>query len=339
MATRTLSREWTLTGPRLIELSWRELRELPPTHARLRFLYCGICGSDVSKFEARRPIDYPMSIGHEFIAEVVDVGAAATGFQPGDIVTSDLNYRCLSCEQCRAGRSHLCTKVDPGGFTNRALADYGDVDTGYLIHVPVLPGAHLALAEPLSCVLHAKDWISPRSADRVLVIGAGGLGICMAYTLVHDASPGCFDIVEQIASRAKRVGAAIGSSGRVVGEAEGPYDIVVDLSGTASGLAKAASLVRRGGRLCSMSHLDSQHADEFLLPALTRTDVEFKVSYLNGERRNLQRAVRLLAKCWSHRWDETLGVVPFDAVADAFAARSCAPECKTIVDITRDRSI
>lgn len=327
----TMSSGFVLTGPRSLERRSRALPALADDWARVRFLYCGLCGSDVSKFEGRREISYPTSLGHELIAEVVAVGSAVRDLAPGAVVTSDLNYRCLSCDQCNAGRSHLCREGQGARFTNRAFADLGDFHSSYLVSLEGSARPHLALAEPLSCVLHAKAWGAPQPDDRILVLGAGGLGICLAFALCQDALS--FEITDPITPRLSLTKEAAAPHGRAVAQPDGEYDLVFDLSGSESGLRAACSHVKPGGRLCSMSHLDGYSSCDFLLGSLTRKDVSFKVSYLNGEPEILRAAANLLERAWTPAWDKLVKIVPLDQLQEAFESRRTAPWCKTVIEI------
>lgn len=328
---------WMLEAPGELRQRRQSLTGLAPGYVRIRFLHCGICGSDLSTFEGRREIDYPVSLGHEFVAEVVAIGERVDGTAPGDFVTSDLNYRCGECDHCRAGRSHLCRRGGAGLFSNRGFAEFADIDASYLTHLDA-PRKHLALTEPLSCVLHAKRWVDPAPGERVLVVGAGGLGSCLAFALFDESIE--FEIIEALPDRLASIAAAVEPVGRAVTQADSEYDAVFDLSGSESGLRLACERVRSGGRLCTMSHLDGYSKADFLLAALTRRDVSFKVSYINGERETMEVAARLLAHSWDNRWDQVVEVVPFDDLQAAFERRRGSPWCQTLVEVafpTRQR--
>jgi threonine dehydrogenase-like Zn-dependent dehydrogenase len=325
--------EYALTAPRTFRRRSRRLADLPEDWVRVRFLYCGLCGSDLSTFEGRRAVDYPVSLGHEFIAEVWEVGAAVKGLAPGDVVTSDLNYRCGACDQCRARRSHLCRVGQSAAFSNRAFAQFGDLHAGYLLRIDGSPRKHLALSEPLSCVLHAKDWAAPQPGDRVLVVGAGGLGSCLAFALSSASRPVSFEITDHLPSRVQLIERATPLA-HGIREPDGEYDVVFDLSGSESGLRSACAHTRPGGRLCTMSHLDGYSQAEFLLSALTRRDITFTVSYLNGERETLASAARALAQRWGEGWEDLLEVVPIASLRDAFATRRTTGRCKTVVEVS-----
>jgi threonine dehydrogenase-like Zn-dependent dehydrogenase len=330
---RISSRGYALVAPRRLETEEWQLGELAPRWVRLRFLYCGLCGSDLSHFEGRPEAIYPVSVGHEFLAEVVEVGGEVERLAPGDLVTSDLNYRCGICDQCDAGRSHLCDKSQEGYFTNRAFADFGDIEENYLLRLNGAAEKHLALSEPLSCVLHAKQWASLGREDRVLVIGAGGIGLCMSFALCGQRPAFAFDITDLMPQRLDRIGESISPMGECVEAPTGDYEVVFDLSGTEEGLERACAYVRGGGRICSMSHPNGEQISPFLVSTILRKDVTFTVSYLNGEPVRLQEAGRLLERKWDESWDNTIELLPLEQLLQAYEQRPQSPWCKTIIDV------
>ncbi len=86
----------------------------------------GICGTDVHIYNwdawAKKTIPVPMVVGHEFVGEVVSVGANVVDFHPGEIVSGEGHVVCGRCRNCLAGRRHLCAKTQgigvnrPGAF-------------------------------------------------------------------------------------------------------------------------------------------------------------------------------------------------------------------------------
>lgn len=288
----------------------------------------------MSEFADRRELEYPVSIGHEFVAEVVEVGRDVSGFVVGDVVTSDLNYRCGQCEQCQAGLSHLCARRQVGLFSNRGFAELGDLDASYLVRLERPPHMHFALTEPLSCVLHARDWATPSPGERVLVIGAGSIGMCMAFALCNHSPPIPFDITDRFRERLSLIVGAIAPTGQSVAQPQGCYDVVFDLSGTESGLKRACDIVSPGGRLCSMSHIDGAIAGPYLVRALTPRDATFTLSYLNGQPETMRMAADLLASGWSDVWDELVQVRPLAELQHAFDERPRSPWCKTMIAIS-----
>ncbi len=329
----TVAPSYFLTGPHTLEPRPWEPEDLQADWVRIWFRFCGLCGSDLSMFEGRQTISYPIAVGHEFIAEVVECGEAVDGLSPGDLVTSDLNYRCGQCEPCDTGRSHLCEESQVGLFGNRGFAGLGDIHKSYLLRVDAPLAAHLALAEPLSCVLHGERWAGLKPSDSVLVIGAGGMGSCMAFALCNRGRPIPFDITDEMPSRLALIAKAVDPLGTAVSTPRGEYDVVFDLSGSESGLRLACESVKRGGKVCSLSHLEGYTNGEFLLPTLTPRDATFTVTYLNGEIENLKHAVTMLADRWGPDWDAIIEIVPLHHLQEAYESRRRSGWCKTIVEI------
>jgi len=203
-----------------------------------------------------------------------------------------------------------------------------------LYRVDATLASHFSLIEPLSCVLYARNWANPTADDHILVIGAGGLGLSMSFALSMSPSPFAFDVIDRLESRVQLIAHAAAPHGRRISEVSRSYDVVFDLSGTEDGLRLACESVKPGGRLCTMSHLDGYGDAPFLLAALTRRDVTFKVSYLNGEPENLKIAAGLLSTQWNARWSNAVQVVPLDGLQSAFEGRRESLHCKTIIAIS-----
>ncbi len=324
---------YTLDRPKFIDVHELAFGELHANWVRVKVLFCGICGSDMSKFNGHRKLDYPESIGHEFVGRIIQVGRDISKFAVGDVVTTDLNYRCGLCSKCFEYRSHLCERNDVGLFSNRGFASTVDIEVSYLTTIDGAMGPHLALSEPLSCVLHAKNWAQITPTDRVLIIGAGGIGLCMAFAFFCDQSAPLVAIHDKSAGRLDNLIEPMGHSGMPLKQVDDLYDVVFDLSGTASGLELAASRTASGGRLCSMTHLADFSETTFLLEALTRRDITFTVSYLNGEPENLKEATSMLASSWNQSWNNTIEVLGRDRIQNAFEQRHLSRFNKTIIEV------
>ena len=89
----------------------------PPMDAnavRVAVAYCGICGTDLHKFEGKsgsRPLRLPVPLGHEISGVVEEVGANVTRFRPGDRVTVDPNWSCGGCRMCKDGLTHMLSLI------------------------------------------------------------------------------------------------------------------------------------------------------------------------------------------------------------------------------------
>ena len=313
------SRIWNLTGPRVFTEIAIELPPLGADEVQVAFQYCGLCGSDVSTYEDRRDRAFPVSLGHEFVAIIGACGSDVVDFRVGDVVTSDLNFRCGTCRQCVEKRSHLCEVSQKGAFSNRGFGTQAHMHTNYLTKIPsgnVAP--HYCLAEPLSCALHAFNHVSPTASDRILILGAGSLGTCMALILIDLELPA--DLWDVNKSRRDAI-AKLAPSIEAVEPKDECYDVVFDLTGSIEGLKRASVAVRRGGCLVTMSHLDGYGPTDFLLPALTRRDVWFIVSYLNGEKKTLAEAVALIDRTWTCEFSNLLKLSPIEILPSVFSRR------------------
>ena len=329
----TTARGYVLTAPGTLEVDRHQLPVLPPDWARLRFLYCGLCGSDLNQFGGSASAVYPISVGHEFVAEVVEVGSEVESVASGELVTSDLNFRCGTCDHCLAKRSHLCRVGQQEMFTNRAFSELGDIEASYLLSLNGPPAPHLALCEPLSCVLHAQDLTAPRPQDRVLLIGAGGLGLCLAFAFCTRQPALSFDLTDLLPERLAAIAKPISPHGRAVATPDGEYDVVFDLTGSEDGLRAASAWVRAGGRLCSMGHPLGEEINPVFLAAVLPKDVTFVTSYLNGEPSVLQRAARLLEGEWGSAWDPLIELLPLSRLGQAYRQRPESAHCKTVIDV------
>lgn len=329
---------YDLIAPRRLEVVRAQLGPLPREWVRVRFAYCGLCGSDVSHYTGQRMASGPVSMGHEWVATVELTGSDVSFFTPGDVVTSDLNFRCGACPACARGRSHLCRTGQVGLFSNRGFARRADIHASYLHKLRSVLAPHLALAEPLSCAMHAIESAAVSDGDRVLLLGAGGIGTCVAFAFTSLPHPATVDIVDRAPTRSRLLARLVGGVARALDGPDGEYDVVLDASGSESGLALACRHVAPGGRLTTVSHLPTRTAATFLLDALRTKDATLVISYLNGEIDTLERSNRLLEQQWSAAWDGVLDVRPLDDLPYLVGAHLTSKANKVVFDVGRSGS-
>jgi L-iditol 2-dehydrogenase len=147
----------------------------------------GICGSDVHYYEHGRIGDYvvtsPMVLGHEAGGVVVDVGPGVTSIAVGQRVAVEPGVPCGHCEQCRRGNYNLCPNVRFFATPpiDGALARYVTVHAAFAHPVPdSLSEDAAALIEPLSVGIWANRRAGTGIGSRVLVTGAGPIGVLAA---------------------------------------------------------------------------------------------------------------------------------------------------------------
>lgn len=233
----------------------------------------GICGTDIHLASGDYPTGtFPVVPGHEFAGTVIEVGPGVDRFAVGDRVCVDPNVACGHCDQCVAGATNLCRNLVPIGVTsNGAVAEKVVVPIGVAFALPEgIDWATGALIEPLACVLHALDRVDPVDGKRVLIYGAGSIGL-LAAALVRARGAKSIDVVEP--SPVRREAALEFGVDAVFAPGERRTDRDVDLVIEASGHPSAVSdslvrLAERGtllqmGVVSPTSHIDLYPYDLF----------------------------------------------------------------------------
>lgn len=150
----------------------------------LKVGYCGVCGTDLhATREGLTTACCGQILGHEYVGEVVEVGKHADGnWQVGDRVCSMPFIACGHCLPCAAGHFFECQDkrvagVDaPGGF-----AEYVNAGARETLLLPDgLALEQAALIEPLAVGIHAVRVADVKAGSRVLVMGAGPIGLTVA---------------------------------------------------------------------------------------------------------------------------------------------------------------
>jgi len=232
-----------------VGLSEREEREPAPDEALLEVRAAGICGTDLHIEAGEYPSVPPVTMGHEVCGVVV----TGSGLEGARVVSETYFSTCRSCEHCRDGRPNLClqrrsigTHVD-GAFAPRLV-----VPLAGLHRVPDwLSDEGAALTEPLACVCNAL-FTTPAIApgDSVLVIGPGPIGLLAAQAA--RAAGGDVTLVGTERDRARlAVGRKLGLETAVTpgsGRLNGPFDVVVECSGSGAGISTGLLSARRGAR-------------------------------------------------------------------------------------------
>jgi (R,R)-butanediol dehydrogenase/meso-butanediol dehydrogenase/diacetyl reductase len=141
---------------------------------------CGICGSDLHMAEDHAYGAKSGDVfGHEFAGEVVAVGREVERLAVGDFV-SVVPYRsCGKCASCLAGDPAWCTtmKLQGGGY-----AEYACIHERQCVSLPKTASlADGAIVEPLAVALHGVRIAGIKAGDRVLVLGAGPIGLSVAF--------------------------------------------------------------------------------------------------------------------------------------------------------------
>ena len=206
-----------------------EVGDPAPGEIQVQGAACGICSWDIATCKLGAGMPRPAPPGHEGIGYVRKVGEGVTGFEEGD-------------------------RVLAGGFST-----FGNYRVEGVHKIPKTLPDECWLGEPVSCVVTGMDTARLRAGDRVALLGCGFMGLIFAQLLVRsplarlvalDIDSKKLDIAKQfgvteahVLSRgdnAERLQALKGADG---------FDVVIDTTGTQSGLDCATRLVARGGQI------------------------------------------------------------------------------------------
>jgi len=197
-------------------------------------------------------------LGHEWSGTIAAVGRDVTGWAVGDDIVAAPDPGCGQCRACRRGRPSVCLRRDPPDFLSfrGAFTRYVTVPARRLARLPAgLSTRVAALTEPTAIALHAVTLSGAAPTDRILVTGAGPVGLLTTAVL---AAKGCRDItvVEPSAvrrDRAMAVGAAAVLDPSALEVAAGglpvahPFTVVFECSGHAAAAEAALDQVDYAG--------------------------------------------------------------------------------------------
>jgi threonine dehydrogenase-like Zn-dependent dehydrogenase len=202
-----------------------------PDGVRVSVAGSGICGSDLH-LASFGPSS--VTLGHEFGGRLDD----------GTPVAVVPVLTCGRCEPCRSGHEQLCGQAFGGLYgmsLDGGMADEVWVDPRCTRVVPeAVPVEDACLVEPLAVALHGVDRAGVEPGMRVLVIGAGPIGLCAIAVARHRGAT--VDVSARHQNRLS-AGARLGA-GTALGS---DYDVVLDAAGTQSSVDQAVGLARAGG--------------------------------------------------------------------------------------------
>lgn len=144
-----------------------------------------ICGSDNHAIRGNQPMfSFPRVIGHEVAGTVYQVGRAVTEFQTGDKVCLMPCIPCGTCRACQKGKPNACSKLHLYGVQeDGGLQEYFCAPAKNFMKVSAAASpVEIAMIEPLTIGAHAVGKLDLAAEDRVLVIGAGPIGVSCAVS-------------------------------------------------------------------------------------------------------------------------------------------------------------
>jgi 2-desacetyl-2-hydroxyethyl bacteriochlorophyllide A dehydrogenase len=213
----------------------------------VRPLRVGICGTDYHIFQGKHPyLRYPRVMGHELAVEVVAVGSPLQ-FEPGDICVVNPYLSCGVCSTCNVGKTNCCEIISVlGVHQDGGMAGLLVLPAENLIASQGLTPDDCACVEFLAIGAHAVRRGAVRTTDRVLVVGAGPIGLGAA--LFARLSGGDVTVLDISPERCKNAIEIAGVSTAQTPEKDG-FDLVLDATGNTEAMEKSFDYVAHGGRL------------------------------------------------------------------------------------------
>lgn len=168
----------------------------------LKINACAICGTDGRMYQGTKDVtrefvpqirgygEGRFIIGHEIVGTVEEIGSEVKSpdYKIGDKVTLVTSVGCQKegCRPCREGNYNMCRNNHPigyyypGGFAEYILVQDSAVKQNVIIPIPedsTVPDEHLAMIEPLSCVINGQNYLKIKGEEYVTIIGAGPIGL------------------------------------------------------------------------------------------------------------------------------------------------------------------
>ena len=258
-------RKAKLVGKRMIEICREDFKEAPEAdEVLIQVKAVGICGTDIHIFNGERTdVEYPRVMGHELSGIVVETGKDVANVKAGDNVVLDPVMACGTCRTCKRGHENVCESVKCFGVQmDGGFQDYIRVPAKQVYAVSEqIPFEEAAVAEPFSVAANILSRAEVAAGDRVAVIGAGTIGLCIVQGAKSiGAGVLAMDISDRKLEKAKEFGADAcvntkdtAFSSAVEAFAPGGVDVIIDAVGITPFVEKCISLAAPFGRIVVIS--------------------------------------------------------------------------------------
>ncbi|MEZ4339160.1 MAG: L-threonine 3-dehydrogenase [Sandaracinaceae bacterium] len=238
--------------------------EIGPNDVLIEIHKTAICGTDIHIYNwddwSQRTIPVPMTVGHEYVGRIVEMGSHVTGLSVGDRVSGEGHVTCGMCRNCRGGKRHLCrNSVGVGVNRPGAFAEYLSIPAVNAYRIPdSIPDEVAAFLDPLGNAVHTALSFDLVGED-VLITGAGPIG-CMAaavcrhvgarHVVITDVNPYRLELARKMgASRAVDVRSEnLKDVQKSLGMTEG-FDVGLEMSGNPAAFQDLLRNMNHGGHV------------------------------------------------------------------------------------------
>lgn len=249
---------------------WMTDAEVPvagPNDLLIKIRKTAICGTDMHIYNwdewSQKTIPIPMIVGHEYVGEVVDMGAEVRGFELGDRVSGEGHITCGHCRNCRAGRRHLCRNTVGVGVNRQgSFAEFLVIPAFNAFKIPENISDDLAaIFDPFGNAVHTALSFNLTGED-VLITGAGPIGIMATAVAKHVGARHVVvtDVNDYRLELAKKMGATravnvtdtkIEQTMLELGMTEG-FDVGMEMSGVPLAFNSMLENMNHGGKIAML---------------------------------------------------------------------------------------
>ncbi|WP_110667042.1 Zn-dependent oxidoreductase [Salinicola halophilus] len=208
-----------VSAPHAFAVEDRPAPSAAPGEVVVDVAFAGICGSDMHIIHGDNAfVQFPRITGHEFAGVISAVGAGVDGGRIGERVCVDPVVACGKCYPCRIGRPNVCSAMQViGVHRSGGFAEQVNVPAGNAHRIPdSLDLDAAALVEPYSIAANVLSRMEPQPGDRLLVIGAGviGLTVLQMARAIGIEEVIVTDIIDERLATARELGASHVINGR-----------------------------------------------------------------------------------------------------------------------------
>lgn len=319
------------------------LRKIKAGEVLIKVRACGICGTDIKIVAGQSAARPPVVLGHEFCGIVEKTGSRVKGVAANDYVAVDPNIVCGECQFCRAGKIQLCQNLRALGVDiDGGFAEYCIVPAKQCYHIPeTINSHHAVLLEPLSCALYGFQKAGVKSADSVVIVGGGMIGLLM-LKLCRLSAAKQIVMIEPDKSRRKLLTDAGADEvidpqdehfcESVMDITAGGADVAIECVGSAATVKQAYTLLKRGGRLVIFGVSPPDQFWSVTPYDIFRNDITITGSFLNPF--TFQAAVDLVAQLKINLNFIDIRAFALSEIVSAFENQIQRKNLKTVIDLT-----
>lgn len=332
-----------ITAIKRIEIVELPIPAIGPREVLLKIKSAGLCTLEQRIYTGQAKADYPLVGGHENAGEIAAIGELVTNVKVGDRVTMGPSA-CGTCRACLRGQDKGCTEhflnfslkggfYGPGGFAQFKIHRSDGV-----FPVGDAPWNQAALAEPLSCAIHAARILDARLGDTAVVFGAGTMGLLNLMVLKKSGlRVAVVDINEMRLAKASALGADVviqagpGVRDRVKAAFLGGVDFSIAAHGSEEVNQDALDVLNNRGKICLFA--SAHPVEPFLVdPNLMHNRETSAVGVVSADRRDHAVATQLIATKQIDLSPIIDAVFPLTEAAAAFEKATSTPSYRVMLN-------